>query len=152
MSSSISLEYFNSEIRDLPGVTQSALCAQNTAGTPISVIAAGTTIPLATRPYMNGFTASGNNMTFTVAQSGVYELSYSIQTRVAMQLSSTVNRNGQSIQNLIRSPGFSENTFACSAILPLSAGDTLQLILYGITALAELQLGVGAYMNVIRIA
>lgn len=94
MSSSISLEYFNDAVKDLPGRTQSALCAQNIVGTPISVGLEGTAIPLATRPYMNGFTASGNSMTFTVIQSGVYMVSYSIQTRVAMQLSSRVSGNG----------------------------------------------------------
>lgn len=152
MSSSISLEYLNNAINELPGRTQSAICAQNIAGTPILIAIGGTAIPLAERPYVRGFTFSADNRTITVTQSGVYMLSYSIQVRVAMQLSSTVNRNGASMPNLVRSPGFSENVLACSAILPLSAGDALQLMLYGIGALTELQPGVGAYLNVMRIA
>lgn len=150
MSSSVSLEYLN-QILPTSVPTQQSMSAQNTAGGAILVILGGTPVPLPTRPYINGFTASGDNTTFTVTNTGTYYIQYNVQTTLSLAMSSSVYRNGAVIPNLTRS-GLTGSTFSGSAIVPLNAGDTLSLTLYGLAGTATLQGGAGATMNIIRIA
>lgn len=154
MSSSVSLEYLNNEISGLTvsSLTQYSLCAQNSAGSSITIIPGGTAVPLPTRPYINGFTANGANTVFTVAQTGTYYIEYRISTTASLLMSSSVYRNGASIGNLVCSPGLAGTQFNCSAIVGLTATNTLQLMLYGLEGTTVLQGGVGAYMNIMRIA
>lgn len=152
MSNSISLEYLDQALSSEIKLTETALCAQNTAGSTIGVITGGEPVPLATRPYSNGFIANGANTTFTVSNSGTYLITYSIYTTAGLLISSSVYRNGAAIANLTRSPGVAGNNFSMAAIVPLTADDVLQLTLFGLLGSATLQGGVGAYMNIIRIA
>jgi len=152
MANSVSLEYLDDVLAKEINLTQTALCAQNTAGSSIDVIAGGAEVPLATIPYNNGFTPNGARTEFTVNASGVYLIEYSINLIGLSSLSSGVFKNGSPIANLTRDPGITVTLFNCAAIVGLTAGDKLRLMLYGLIAIAELQGGVSAYMNIIRIA
>lgn len=152
MASQVSLEYLNQVIATQVNTTTTSLSAINTAGSNIAVILGGTAVPLPTKSYINGFTANGANTIFTVVNSGNYLISYNINTTASLLLSSGVYINGSANGNLTRSPAVSATSFSAQAILPLNAGDTLQLTLFGLLGAAVLQSGQGAVMNVVRIS
>lgn len=153
MSNSISLEYLNSRLAgvSISAVTQQALGVQNTSGSTLVVLLGGTAVPLPAQLYMNGFTANRANTQFTVQNTGTYFIIYEIALTGGLLLSSSLYQNGKAISNLTRSPAVSLSSYSCSAILPLTTGDVLQLTLYGLLGTAVLSSGVGAYLNIIRI-
>lgn len=154
MSSSVSLEYLNQQLSGLTVTSPGSISmsAQNVSGSTIVVILGGTAVPLPSRPYIIGFTPNGANTIFTVGTTGTYQISYQIATTVSLLMSSSVYVNGSALASLTRNPGITATTFAASTITPLTAGDTLQLTLFGLAGTAVLQGGVGAYMEAIRLA
>lgn len=148
MASSVSLEYFNTKLN----TSMTSLSAINTTNASIAVVLLGTPVSLPTKPYINGFTANGANTIFTVQNNGNYLISYNINTTVALLLSSGVYVNGTANGNLTRSPGITANSFDAQAIIPLNAGDTIQLTLFGLLGSAVLQSGQGAVMNIIKVS
>lgn len=146
MSSSVSYEYLQSTLN------RPMVSAQNTNGTAITVIAGGTAVALPTRSYINAIGVNANNTQFTISQSGVYEIEYGIQTTASLAMSAVVLRNGTAIPGLTRTPTLSANYFTCACIVTLNANDVLQLTLTGLLGIATLGNGVGAFLNIKRIA
>lgn len=152
MASQVSYEYLTQALATQVNTTTTSVSAINTAGTTIAVILGGTAVPLPTRPYNNGFTVNGGNTIYTVQNTGNYLISYDINTTVGLLLSSSVYINGSANSNLTRSPGVSASAYSAQAIIPLVAGDTIQLTLFGLIGSAVLQSGQGAVMNVVKIS
>lgn len=154
MSSNVSLEYLNSRISGLTvtSPTSMALSAQNTSGSSISVILLGTAIPLANKPYQNGFSSNGANTVFTCTNAGKYYISYKVNTTASLLLDCGVYINGSNNSNLACEPGILATNYNGQAIVNLNAGDSVQLTMYGLLGTAVLQSGAGASMNIIRIA
>ena len=132
--------------------TATSMSALNTAASTIAVVLGGTNVPLATQPYMDGFTANAANDTFTALTAGTYLITYDINTTDALTMSSRILLNGAPIANSIYAPVIASTSFYATFIQTLAAGDTLTMQLFGLLGAAVLQTGNGASLNVIRLA
>ena len=126
--------------------------AANTTGTTIAVLLGGTTVPLPDAQVLDSFTVDGANQTFTVPVTGTYMVSYRVSTTVALLMSARVLRNGAALAGSTVSPVASVSSFAATTFATLTAGDTLQLQLFGLAGAAVLQGGNGATLTVVRLA
>lgn len=134
------------------GVTANSMSALNTGGATIAVVVGGTPVPLPNNQVLDAFTVDGTNSVFTVPVTGTYLLSYRIQTTAALLMSSRVLRNGAAMPGSTFAPIAGVSSFEVSLLTPLTAGDTLQLQLFGLLGTAVLQSGTGASLNIIRLA
>ena len=128
------------------------MSADNTAGTTIAVVLGGTAVPLPNDHVLDGFTVNAANTEFTVPATGTYLVTYDVRTTAALLLSSRVTRNGAAIPGTVVSPAVALSAFSATYITPLTAGDVLQLQLYGLVGAAVLQTGSGASLTVVRLA
>ncbi|MCC8024222.1 MAG: hypothetical protein LIP16_02800 [Clostridium sp.] len=126
--------------------------AANTTGDTITVVLEGTTIPLPDFQVLGGFTASVNDTYFTVPVTGTYMVAYRIATTAALLMSSRVLHNGTELGGSSFTPVVSTTAFTASTFAALTAGDTLQLQLFGLVGAAVLQGGNGASLTVIRLS
>ena len=126
--------------------------AANTTGTTITVILGGTAVPLPNNQVLGGFTVNGSNDTFTVPVTGTYSISYRVATTASLLMSSRVMRNGAALAGSSFAPTVSASSFAATTFATLTAGDTLQLQLFGLAGAAVLQGGNGATLTVIRLS
>ena len=126
--------------------------AINSTGATIAVITGGTLIPLPDDQVLDSFTADGTNETFTVPTTGTYMVSYRVTTTTALLMSSQVLRNGTALAGSIFSPTAAATSFAATTFAALTAGDTLQLQLFGLAGSAVLQGGNGATLTVVRLS
>lgn len=136
----------------VPAMLPNGLSAQNQSASTIAVILGGTAIPLSTINYNSGFTVNGANTTFTVQAAGIYEISYQINVTAAALLSATVYHNGTAVPGLEQIAAISLSNYACKTIMSLIAGDTLELVLYGLIGTAVLTSGVGASLTITQVA
>jgi hypothetical protein len=127
------------------------MSAQNQTGATIAVVLGGTPVSLPNNQVLNSFTVGGGNTNFTAAQSGLYFVTYEIHTTVDLALSSRVTLNGTAIPASVYSPILSSD-FSNSFFVTLTAGDVLELQLFGFLGVAILQDGAGATLNVIRLS
>ena len=132
--------------------TANSMNATNTAGSTIAVVVGGTTVPLPNNQVLDGFTVNGANEVFTVPATGTYMVTYRVSTTAALLMSSRVLRNGTALSGSTFSPIASIGTFTATTFATLTAGDTLQLQLFGLLGAAVLQGGNGATLTVIRLA
>ncbi|MCD7947262.1 MAG: hypothetical protein LUG13_03050 [Oscillospiraceae bacterium] len=128
------------------------MSADNTTGSTLAVIVGGTPVPLANNQILDGFTVNGANTVFTVPTTGKYLISYDINVTAGLLVSSAVYRNGVAIASSTISPIVSVSKYAATFLVNLTAGDTLQLTLFGLLATAVLQGGVGASMTVVELS
>ena len=133
-------------------VTANSMSALNTSGATIAVVLGGTVVPLPNNQVLDGFAATGGSTVFTVPVTGTYLVNYSISTTAALLMSSRILLNGAPLSGSIVSPAVAINRFENTQIVNLTAGDTLQLQLFGLLGAAVLQGGTGASLNVIRLA
>lgn len=133
-------------------VTSTALEAYNDEKTAIAVIHEGTAVPFPTQTYNNGFTASANNSAFTVKDGGTYLVSYSIRITTALIMSSAIYVNGASIDSTAINSSINLDQYSNTSILTLSAGDSLELMLYGLLGTVVLESGAGTTLTIVRIA
>lgn len=89
---------------------------------------------------------------FTVPATGTYMVSYRIRTTTALRMSSQVLRNGEPLSGSTFSPAAAVSDYTATVFAALSAGDTLELQLFGLAGTAALQDGNGAGLTVIRLA
>lgn len=132
-------------------VTESSMNAQNSGGT-IAVVLGGTPVDLPDNQNLDGFTVSGANDTFTVPETGTYLVTYQINVTAALLMGSQVLLNGTAIPGSVFDPVLSVSAYTATTIIPLTAGDQLQLQLFGLLGAAVLQGGAGATLTVIRLA
>lgn len=129
-----------------------AMSALNTSASTLSVTTDVTDIPLPVQPYMDGFTADAANTEFAVAQTGTYLISYDIKMTSGLPMSSRITLNGTPITNSINTSSTSSNEYSVTFMQPLTAGDILALQLYGVNGPVSLQAGIGASLNIVKIA
>ncbi|WP_353616453.1 hypothetical protein [Clostridium sp. D33t1_170424_F3] len=128
------------------------MSALNTNGTTIAVVLGGTPVPLPNDQVLDSFTVNAANDLFTVPATGTYLITYDIKTTASLLLSSRVLLNGTPLAGTIFAPAVSVSNLSATRIAPLTAGDTLQLQLFGLLGAAVLQGGNGANLTVIRLA
>lgn len=132
-------------------MTASSMSAVNTTGQTLSVVQAGTAVALPDAQSLSGFTANGANTEFTVPETGTYLISYHVNPRTAVAITSQVLRNSTPIPGSVRSPAATAS-YEATVIAPLTAGDTLSLQLLGTAPDIALQNGSGASLTAVRLA
>ncbi|BDF09857.1 hypothetical protein CE91St49_32870 [Emergencia timonensis] len=126
--------------------------ALNTNGATIAVLLGGTTVPLPNDQVLDGFTVDAGNTTFTVPATGTYMVTYRVSTTAGLLMSSRVMRNGTALAGSTFSPAVSVSSYSATTFATLTAGDTLQLQLFGLAGAAVLQGGNGASLTVVRLS
>lgn len=113
--------------------------ASNTTGSVIAVVLGGTNVPLPSDQSLgSNITVDGTNTTFTVAQTGRYRISYGINTTAALLVSSRLMINGApSVVGTI-APAVSASRLAAEVIINLTAGDAINLQLFGLLGVVVL--------------
>ncbi|NMD69283.1 hypothetical protein HHO41_03210 [Bacillus sp. DNRA2] len=135
--------------------TEDSMYASNTTGPTIATILGGTNIPLANNQNLSSFTVNGANDTFTVPMTGRYLISYQVNTTTALLVNTRIILNGATpIPGSIIDPVLSLAVFNNSMIVPLNAGDTITLQLFGLLGSVTLIGGgaTGAALTIIRLA
>ncbi|QIL83073.1 collagen-like protein [Diaphorobacter sp. HDW4A] len=123
--------------------------ATNTAGSVIGVLIGGTKIPLPSQ-NLSGITSSATT-DFTVPQTGSYLITYSINVTAALLMSACVYIDSTCDATLNFSSLLSLSSFSGQSILNLTAGQVVDLRLYGLLGAATLQGGAGARMSIIQL-
>ncbi|SEI02558.1 C1q domain-containing protein [Halobacillus karajensis] len=136
------------------GVTNNSMYASNTSGSTILVVLGGTNIPLPNNQDLDGFTVNGANNTFTVPVSGLYYITYQINTTLGLLGRTRLVRNGSPIPGSILSPAISTSDYNNDLILFLNAGDNISLQFFGLIATVVLVGGgaTGAALTLIRLS
>ncbi|WP_394916810.1 hypothetical protein [uncultured Robinsoniella sp.] len=128
------------------------MSALNTSKSTINVVTGGTPVPLPDNQILSSFTVDEANETFTVPESGTYMISYQAATTTALLLSTQILLNREPLAGSMVSPSLATTLFTASLFVNLTAGDTLQLEMFGLLGTAVLQSGNGAYLEVIRLS
>ena len=128
------------------------MSALNTSNSSIDVVIGGTPVPLPDNQILTSFTADETNECFTVPQSGTYMISYQAATTTALLMSTQILLNGSPLTGSVVSPSLATTLFTASLFTNLTAGDTLQLELFGLQGTAVLRSGNGAFLEVIRLS
>lgn len=115
------------------------------------MILGGTDVPLPNVQVLDGFTVNAANTTFTVPATGTYMVAYRVSTTAALLMSSRVLHNGAALAGSTFAPIASLSIFEATTFAALTAGDTLELQLFGLLGAAVLQGGNGATLTVIRL-
>lgn len=131
--------------------TSDSMSAANTTAAVIAVVLGGTDIPLPDNQNLNTFTVNGANTEFTVPATGEYLISYAVTSTAALLVSSQILQNGTVIAASIVSPTAAIDKLSTTFIVPLTAGDTLTLQLFGLLGSATLSGGASTYMTVVRL-
>ncbi len=108
-------------------------------------------MPLPDNQNLNTFTVDGTDTEFTVPATGEYLISYAVATTAALLVSSQVLQNGAPIASSIVTPTVAADNLSSAFIVPLTAGDTLTLQLFGLLGAATLLGGASTYMTVVRV-
>jgi hypothetical protein len=127
------------------------MSANNTTSAVIAVVLGGTDVPLPDNQNLNTFTVDATNTDFTVPATGEYLISYAVTTTVALLVSSRVLENGAPIAASVVTPVVAASELSTSFIVPLTAGDTLTLQLFGLLGAATLLGGASTYLTVVRV-
>ncbi|GAK09755.1 collagen triple helix repeat domain protein [Geomicrobium sp. JCM 19038] len=101
---------------------------------------------------MSNVTVSGDNETFTVTETGSYLISYSLRYTVGLLLSSQITVNGTGVPQSAVEPTVALTEASADVIIPLAAGDTVTLQLFGLVGAAVLQGGQGAGLTIVRLS
>jgi hypothetical protein len=109
------------------------MSAGNDTSAVIAVILGGTNVPLPNGQALQGISVDGTNTLFTVANTGTYLVNFKVQTTAAILASARVLVNGAPLTNqLTFVPTVATNLLSDQAFVSLTAGDILELELYGI--------------------
>ncbi|WP_297981757.1 collagen-like triple helix repeat-containing protein [uncultured Oscillibacter sp.] len=135
-------------------VTATSAFAANTSGSVLTVILAGTLVPLPDSQLLSpDITVNGASIVFTVNTSGRYQLSYDINTTVALASGTRLLINGVANTASTVAPLVSLSHFSNEILLDLTAGDTVSLQMFGIASVATLLPGsAGASLTMVRLS
>lgn len=136
---------------DGAGITPAYGSFTNNLGTTIAVLLGGTPIPFPTTTASDGVTVNGPGDTVTVTTPGAYQVSFRVQSTAALLASVEVRVNGAGVPSLNDGVTLSTNTWQGSAVLNLSAGDTISLSAYGLLGALVLDSGTGASLSLVRV-
>lgn len=133
----------------------SAAFAANLTGALISVLIAGTNIPLPDAQLLSAdITVSSGNTTFTVNTPGLYRISYHINTTANVGMGARLLINGASIPaSTYPASVLSLSTFYNEIEVSLVAGNTIQLQMFAtILGAVTLLPSTGASLMIIRLS
>ena len=116
-----------------PGLT--AAFAANTQGSTIAVAVGGTPIALPNAQVLpSGITANSGNTVFTVAGAGTYQISYHVNTTLALQMGTRLVINGvnnaASTLSPALPPALPRSSFENQITVKLPANSTISLQMY----------------------
>lgn len=134
-----------------PTVATNSLNALNNTGSTIAVTPGGTAVQLPGDQMLGNFAVEGTNTIFTVPVTGTYLVGYTIRLATPLLVSTRVLQNNVPLSGTIVTPSAATNVFTAMRIAYLTAGDTLQLQLFGQTGTAVLQSGNGASLVAVRL-
>ena len=136
-----------------PGLT--AAFAVNTQGSPIAVSSGGTPIPLPNEQVLpSGVTANSGNTVFTVAEAGTYQISYHVNTTLALPMGTRLVINSISHAASTIAPKINTSRFENQITVYLPANSTISLQMYPMTLAGDAVLaggGAGASLTIIRL-
>ncbi|GAF09424.1 flagellar hook-length control protein FliK [Paenibacillus pini JCM 16418] len=135
--------------------TSNSMYASNTSGATIVVLLGGTSVALPNNQILDGFTVDGSNTTFTVPVSGLYYVTYNLNTTASLLSNTRVLLNGSTqIPGSVLSPALAVTQFNNSFMVNLTAGNTLQLQFFGVVGTVVIVGGgaTGAAFNIIRLS
>ena len=132
-------------------VTSDSMSASNSTAAVIAVVLGGTDIPLPDNQNLNTFTVDGTNTVFTAPTTGEYLIDYGIATTAALLVSSRIVQNGTPVAASVITPTIAVSSLETAFIIPVSAGDTLTLQLFGLLGAVTLQGGVSTYLTIVRV-
>lgn len=138
-----------------PNLTSSAGFAANTQGSSVLVALGGSPIPLPNAQVLSpDITANTGNTVFTVATAGTYQISYHVNTTVALLMGTRLVINGvNSIPSTIN-PVVSTSNFENQIKVTLPANSTITLQLFTTIAGTAILVsgGAGASLTIIRLS
>ena len=139
----------------LPPPSATAGFAVNTTGGLISVLVAGTNLTFPGMQLMSpDITLTGGNTLFTINTSGLYRISYHVNTTATVTLGTRLVINGGNVPQSTIPPALALSQFYNELEVSLTAGATVQLQMYApllVGAATLLGGGVGASMMIIRL-
>ena len=137
-----------------PNVTATSAFAANTSGSAVPVIVGGTLVALPDSQLLSpDITANGASTVFTVNTAGRYQLSYDINTTLALASGTRLLINGAPNIASTVAPLVSLSHFSNEILLDLNAGDTVSLQMFGIASTATLLPGsAGASLTLLRLS
>lgn len=113
----------------------------NDSGPIVAVILGGTSIPLSTTTASLNISYSGT--TATIANAGVYKMSYCVRTTATLNMSSRLLVNGAGVTSSAISPPQGSDKFCRATTLSLAAGTTVDLQLWANPSVAASLLSPG---------
>jgi len=117
----------------------------------LTVVAAGTVVPLPDLQSLDSFIPNANSTAFTVPEKGRYLISYRISTTTNLLLSAGVYLNNILVPASLVTPSLAGNEFETSFIVRLKEGDQLSLVILGYNGAVTLDAGVGAFLTAVRL-
>lgn len=122
-------------------------------GTALTAALTGTPVALPVGQILpTGITVDGTNTTFTVSQTGLYRISYAVNTTAALLLSSRLTINGVANTASTVAPILSLSNYSNEILLNLTAPSTVQLQLVGASVNLTLVSGAGATLMIQRLS
>ncbi len=138
-----------------PNLTSTAGFAANTQGSSVLVALGGSPIPLPNAQVLSpDITANTGNTVFTVATAGTYQISYHVNTTVALLMGTRLVINGvNSIPSTIN-PVVSTSNFENQIKVTLPANSTITMQLFTTIAGTAILVsgGAGASLTIIRLS
>ena len=113
----------------------------------------GTPVPLPLGQILpTGITVDGSNTTFTIAQSGIYRISYALNVTAALLLSTRIMINGVANTGSTITPLLSLSNYSNEILLNVTAPTTVQLQVAGASISLTLVTGSGATLMIQRLS
>lgn len=138
-----------------PPPTATAGFAANTAGGLITVLVAGTNISFPSVQLLSSdITLTDSNTLFTLNSSGLYRISYHVNTTAAVLLGTRLVVNSGIVEQSIVPPAISLSQYYNEIELSLTAGATIRLQMYAPLAIGAATLlgnSLGASMTIIKL-
>ena len=135
-------------------VTATSAFAANTSGSVLNVALLGTLVPLPNSQVLSpDITVNGANTVFTVNTPGRYQLSYTINTTLALASGTRLLISNTPNQASTLAPLLSLSHFSNEILVDLNAGDTISLQMFGISTPTTLLPGAsGATLSITRLS
>jgi hypothetical protein len=138
-----------------PPPSSTAGFAANTAGGLITVLVAGTNLSFPSTQLLSpDITLTNSNTLFTINTTGLYRISYHVNTTAAVALGTRLVINGGNIPQSTIPPALTLSQFYNEIEVSLTSGATIQLQMYAplvVGAATLLSGGIGASMMIIRL-
>ena len=138
-----------------PNPTATAGFAANTQGSSILVVLGGTAVALPDAQVLSpDITVNAGNTVFTVATAGTYQISYHVNTTLALLMGTRLVINGVNSVPSTINPAISTSNFENQIKVTLPANSTITLELF--TAIVGTAIlvggGAGASLTIIRLS